>query len=287
MTVNRSMRSRPVSRSRSIARMRGFTLLELLVAIAILAVVASVGAVAVGPILDTMRPPIAQYGMREVATAILRFRRDTGFWPRTGPYELTGVEGSVIPASDGTPCPPGGLNSPANLCQLFYFSSDLDPSLRWSPDTKRGWNGPYLGGITSPWVKVSDVYPSDKTGAGDKSTSHTATALAGVADGFESQPRDIDFMQWVDRRTATTVAGRGNPLLFFPPGAADSSTSPTGLTQLKNAGCNTITTTDSSGNSIESNTACLISLGPDGIYYGPYFAFPDPKVKNDDEVFNF
>jgi prepilin-type N-terminal cleavage/methylation domain-containing protein len=279
MTVARSMRSKSISRS--LSRMRGFTLFELLVAVAILAALAGLGAIYLGPTLDAARQPITQYGMREVAAAIMRFRQDTGFWPRTGPhYELTGIEGAFSSAVSGDPCPPDGLNSPANLCQLLFAP---DSSMMWNQDTRRGWRGPYLAGFTSPWVVVSAAHPA--TAAGVTTTaSGTRTAVPGIADGFRSLPQPLNpdgtrglYLTWVNQLdTSTPVVGHGNPLLFFPPGVATRPATLTETTQLEKEGCNTTTTTNSTGVLTVSNAPCLISLGPDGIY-----------GTNDDEVFNF
>jgi prepilin-type N-terminal cleavage/methylation domain-containing protein len=270
MTVNRSISSNPARRSRSISRMRGFSLLELMVTLAVLAALAFTASAYLQPAVDTAREPVAQYGMREVAAAILRFHQDTGFWPRTGPYETA----SYSPANSS--CPPAASYSPANLCQLFFFPTSLGEAWKWNPDTRRGWHGPYLTSLTSPLVKIGTTYPASATGEGASVPTGLAIPVTGVGDGFVSRPVG-EFLKWVDPRDTTrTVPGRGQPLLFFAPGAATPSA---GLTELGNEGCNT-TTNPATG--ATTNAPCLISLGADGVY-----GTNSSTGKNDDEVFNF
>ena len=138
---------------------RGFTLLELLVVVALLAVVAGGVIVNLDDVeADTSRR-LAQREMFELKRALLRFRVDTGYLPKQGPFSaLSSTSGWVqLEQPDG----PAWFDSPANLYQLYenplkptrLFQSFLEDPIpptssrypaEWDPTSGRGWNGPYL-----------------------------------------------------------------------------------------------------------------------------------------------
>ncbi|MDR0843433.1 MAG: prepilin-type N-terminal cleavage/methylation domain-containing protein, partial [Acidobacteriota bacterium] len=94
MRICRGNRSETAVRQRSDAA--GFTMLELLVTVSILAATA---VIAVGTYAGVHRQTdelLVRVEMQEIAKAIQRFRQDTGYYPKTGPFDLKSAGGEVV-----------------------------------------------------------------------------------------------------------------------------------------------------------------------------------------------
>lgn len=189
----------------------GFTLLELLVVVSILAAVALVASGAYWHVNDDVNEQLVHAEMQEIAAAIKRFKQDTGYYPKEGPFNLQ-VNGGAIDYDD-LPNWAGNPNeavnatedqkrrwfeSPANFYQLLTNESPLEKSentLReWNPETGRGWRGPYLQGFRDGYVDISaEINGKDYTHWHDSdpavitSTGHGVTDVPGLADPFEAK----------------------------------------------------------------------------------------------------
>lgn len=131
------------------ARIQGFTLLELLVVVSLLAVLATAALLSNEGVNDQAELDVTKAEIAALRKALLQFRRDTGVLPGQGDYacesaptvfnaNLNNIPAYVAPADKVDWC-----KSSANFWMLFSdpISSDLN---NWNPDTRRGWNGPYL-----------------------------------------------------------------------------------------------------------------------------------------------
>ncbi|MEM9370962.1 MAG: prepilin-type N-terminal cleavage/methylation domain-containing protein, partial [Pseudomonadota bacterium] len=68
---------------------RGLTLLEVLVTLGIIAAVAGIGVQVFTSVGTDTSERLVRLEMREVANAIQRFRNDTGYFPKQGPFAAT------------------------------------------------------------------------------------------------------------------------------------------------------------------------------------------------------
>lgn len=137
-------------------RQSGLSLLELLVTLSILVALASIGSAFYFPAIDDTAQEVAQAEMVEIIKAIKRFKKDTGYYPRQGPFALSGdgigqVDINSIPTiNSGEPdvnvVKTYWFNSPANFWQLYVspLKSTSVEIMPWSADTGKGWHGPYL-----------------------------------------------------------------------------------------------------------------------------------------------
>jgi prepilin-type N-terminal cleavage/methylation domain-containing protein len=155
------------------SKQTGFTLLELLVVIGLLGVVASVTLLSYEGVQDDGRHDVTEFEMMELRKALLMFRRDTGELPcrvyREGDFAL--VDDSLMVQLDFTNLPTiptvsdyhqwcanqhlGQVDWAMSFLQRFPFN-ELDTAYTpylWNPDTKRGWNGPYVNtqGLVDGW----------------------------------------------------------------------------------------------------------------------------------------
>ena len=159
----------------------GFTLIELLIVVAIMAAIAGTAYGLYYDATEEAMEELSRVQMEELAKALWQFRRDTGYFPRQGPFALVAAGTAETPATDGYECAgvygggPGvhrsrssgaiqesWFVSPANLWQLVER-----PSLcanhpqkhleTWDAAARRGWNGPYLPGKAKAGVLYLDI----------------------------------------------------------------------------------------------------------------------------------
>ncbi|WP_415892325.1 type II secretion system protein [Neptuniibacter sp. PT8_73] len=135
---------------------QGFTLIELLVVVSVLAAMAGIAAVAMDGYEQDAQEQLVQTEMKRIASAIYRFKEDTGYFPKEGLFSadsLYGVSTSSTEKGDYE-------NSLINFIWLFQsptqldtdFDGDIDSDdvtggverLAWNVNSSRGWNGPYL-----------------------------------------------------------------------------------------------------------------------------------------------
>jgi len=211
---------------------QGFTLLEMLVVIVLLAAVAFIGTGTFKGVSEHANDRLVRAEMQNIAKAIRRFKADTGYYPKTGPFSLVGSGGAVTYAS--LPSHAGSNNverdlwfySPANFYQLLAETSPLpvgDPLETWNPETGRGWRGPYIKGFLDGYVDIRDGI-NDGTPHGNEAGSPVGTLdnnvgdVDGIADPFEHRAVSVGgngLLDW------SAVAGGkerdfwGRPYLCF------------------------------------------------------------------------
>ena len=225
----------------------GFTLLELMVVLAVLVAVAATTIALVSDAGDQADDALVTAEIRQVAEAIARFHRDTGYFPRLGPFstqdECVGGTGPTCTGGAITAIPTVELQSPANFGQLFgeplinNGTGTLVSIMAWNPDTSRGWRGPYLDSFGEGTVSVGEDLGSD---AGGLPTSGTAQRVTAVADPFDAVP-EAPYYEWEEPISGEAVDSRGRPFLFFVDIGAEAN-----LT-----GC---------------LVPCLVSMGPNRVY---------------------
>jgi len=142
-------------------KQRGFTLIELLVVVSILAAIAGVTATAIGSYDQDAREQLVRVEMKNIAKAIRRFREDTGYWPKTGPYDYIGRYAGQTTPTDIDEYVNNYYAHESDFRFLFYLPEryvggyDIDnlpsgwgsnntPISQWEPDYGLGWNGPYI-----------------------------------------------------------------------------------------------------------------------------------------------
>ncbi|MDD5328494.1 MAG: prepilin-type N-terminal cleavage/methylation domain-containing protein [Sulfuricella sp.] len=152
-------------------RDHGFTLVELLVVTGILATLAYLAWGGQTGVQSRAEDQIARSEILRLADALRRFRADTGYYPGQGPFALA-APGTT--ETGGNCAPVGGVlrswtlpavdadrddwfDSPINLALLFERPALCGNHPQaylaaWNPDTRRGWNGPYLDRSARAWT---------------------------------------------------------------------------------------------------------------------------------------
>lgn len=212
----------------------GFTLIELLVTLGIIATVAGLAVQIFSGVDDQTSDRLVRLEMREVTSAIQRFRRDTGYFPKDGPFaaSIENIDGDAV----------NDVAVPSNLFQLFFQPVDLNGNaiLPYDPATGTGWNGPYLTELDALTVTVGDDLDVD--GSGDPLDGN-AVRVRGVGDPFSARPAGAAYI-WVNG-DLDQVANLGRPFFYF-----NDETASDGVD-------------DDVANCI---VPCLVSAGPDGVY---------------------
>lgn len=214
----------------------GFTLLELLVVVAIMAVVAGSVVMVLGRTEEQANVHITQSEITELKKAYLRFRKDTGYFPKQGPFALS--PSGLIKPDDPSHWPTflsgkspqeraTWFHSPANhyqLLGLIYAVPDNQgplagtghPLRTFDPDTARGWNGPYLGRAGNGFLRIGSALNPD--GSGSPVAGTPIKDVVGVADPFALPPVGSEaHLQWRPQPNgpATEYARWGRPYFAF------------------------------------------------------------------------
>ena len=120
-----------------------FTLIELLIVAVILGILGGGVILALGGAQNQSTENILKAEENTIYQAIIRFKNDTGYYPKTGPFAYGNVEDEHSGTEDFSEAE---FNNFQNFHQLFFKPVDKsDPDKwNWNIDSKRGWNGPYL-----------------------------------------------------------------------------------------------------------------------------------------------
>ncbi|AFI84370.1 prepilin-type cleavage/methylation domain-containing protein [Methylophaga nitratireducenticrescens] len=226
-------------------KMAGVTLLELLAVITLLAILATGALVAFDGVDDEARYSLTQFEIEEIRKALLQFRHDSGskYFPKQGIYDC-----DDDPDGDSnTPNPelnfPNHISSysqsekvdwckhPANFWMLFENPLTNND---WDPDTKRGWNGPY--------IRRKDRFLDIELRIPDKLSVSSIVNVWGIADTFETRQyrpdkpgKDRGIYWFDDTVSAIPFELYGNPYLAFelndPDSARVMSTGPNGINE--------------------------------------------------------
>lgn len=158
----------------------GLSLLELLVVVAILATIAGIGVQVYGDTEQQIQVKLSTVELQVVGNAVRRFKHDTGYYPKSGPFDLdfSPRKGQIsldnLPDYSISASPEqivakkiAWFDSPANLSQLI--SAPLNalgkPMMPWNIETGKGWRGPYLSSVKLNYVDLSDDL--ERSGRGD------------------------------------------------------------------------------------------------------------------------
>lgn len=181
------------------ARQSGFTLFEMLVVLGIVATVAGVGAQVLTGVREDAQSSLARAEMSEIAAAIQRFHRDTGYWPKEGPFAADKVGNVPL--------------HPANLSQLRVqpVKSGVD-ILPFDAASGTGWNGPYIRELDAATVWVGEDMGTTPDGSVDPDAG-TETDVSGIGDPFD-RAADGVYFAWTDG-AGDTIARLGRPYLYF------------------------------------------------------------------------
>lgn len=139
--------------SQHMKKQQGFTLLELLVVVSVLATLAGITAVAMDGYEQDAQEQLVNTEMKRIASAIYRFKEDTGYFPKEGIFAGDALFG----ADSGDE--KIDYNKIENLEWLFVSPKVFDTNdddkvdgsdsapferLAWDVNRSRGWNGPYI-----------------------------------------------------------------------------------------------------------------------------------------------
>jgi prepilin-type N-terminal cleavage/methylation domain-containing protein len=210
----------------------GFSLLEMLVVITILAAVAFIAGGALSGVREQANDQLVRTEMQEIAEAIRQFRQDTGYYPKTGPFNLdTAPGGAVTDAILAVGFPHSGSSaaerqnwfySPANFYQLYTRASPLAGTghqlENWDPETGRGWRGPYLKGFAEGYLDIGDGInngtPDGNPGGDPLGGANTIEDVEGIADPFEHRPV-AGLLDWSADPGVVEREWWGRPYLLF------------------------------------------------------------------------
>lgn len=216
-------KSKPLlANSRYLRAPQGFTLLEILVVISILAAISAIAAPLLSSVDDAAGIELTNVELKRLETAIRRFKKDTGYYPKQGPFSGGNLTAAMSDGTDKTDIQ-ALINHPANWSQLFHQpvtytaagEEEGDAVWEWDADVSRGWRGPYLSDFAEGEVTVGLDLGVDGTSGpygGD------LIMVPSVADPYGKLPSG-NYMVWNGEAELT----RGRPFLLFIESGAETN----------------------------------------------------------------
>ena len=228
----------------------GFTLLEVLIVVTLLALVGGAVIYSQGKVREKIGERLSDYESSILHKALKQFRRDTGYYPKQGPFALLAQDGSIDPGNaDHWPAFLSDKNSaertkwfnhPANFYQLILGDSPLKSTGHalesFSIQTGRGWRGPYIkDGVVSIIVGDAEEYdpvadahtPNTWTNSSwDAVGTPLVTDLVLLCDPFMGEISTFPVRQFGDKDNSTGLHGTtvgdefGRPYMYFPTDSA-------------------------------------------------------------------
>ena len=222
----------------------GFTLLEVLIVVTLLSIVGGAIVYSLGNARERIGEDLSKYESSTLYKALKQFRRDTGYYPKQGPFALLAQGGRIDPAnSDHWPVflsdkssaeRTAWFNHPANFYQLILRDSPLNStghSLEsFNIQTGRGWRGPYIKegvgsiivGDAEEYDPVADAHtPNNWTNSSwNAGGTPRVTDLVLLCDPFMGKTSSFPVRQFGEKDEATGLHGTsvgefGRPYLYF------------------------------------------------------------------------
>ena len=228
----------------------GFTLLEVLMVVSLLAIVGGAIVYSMTGIRSKVAEDLSDAEVSTVYKALKQFRRDTGYYPKQGPFALLAQGGEIDPGNaDHWPAfltdkdsaeRTKWFNHPANFYQLILRDSPLKSTGHalesFSIQAGRGWRGPYIkDGVVSLIVGDSEEYdpvadahtPNTWTNSSwDAVGASLVTDLVLLCDPFMGEISTLPVRQFGDKDNSTGLHGTtvgdefGRPYMYFPTDSA-------------------------------------------------------------------
>ena len=227
----------------------GFTLLEILMVVSLLAIVGGAIVYSMTGIRSKVAEDLSNAEVSTVYEAIKRFRGDTGYYPKQGPFALTSLGGEIDPeiaahwpaflSDKNSTQRTKWFNHPANFYQLVLSDSPLKSTGHalesFSIQTGLGWRGPYIkDGVVSLVVGDAEEYDpvvdahtpnswlnSSWNGEG----TPLVTDLVLLCDPFIGETDNFPVRKFGDKDVVTGLHGTafpgfGRPYMYFPTDSA-------------------------------------------------------------------
>lgn len=166
----------------------------------------------VGSVSDQAKSEASHLELNQLREAILLFQDDFGHLPKQGVLSLTSDGGQVVPPSQGS----AWFYHPANFYQLYQnpFTDTGHVLENWSPDTRRGWRGPYISSHGEGYVDIGANLQSD--GSGSPTTGTLLSNIAAVADPFVAKPVG-NYLTWRFETNSPSLNQWGRPYVLLDP----------------------------------------------------------------------
>lgn len=227
----------------------GFTLLEVLMVVSLLAIVGGAIIYSMTGIRSKVAEQLSDAEVSTVYKALKQFRRDTGYYPKQGPFALLAQDGFIDPSNvDHWPAfladkdaaeRTKWFNHPANFYQLVLSESPLKSTGHalesFSPQLGRGWRGPYIeDGVVSLIVGDAEEYdpvadahiPNTWTNSNwNADGTPLVTDLVLLCDPFVGETSNLPVRQFGEKDGVTGLHGTafgefGRPYMYFPTDSA-------------------------------------------------------------------
>jgi general secretion pathway protein G len=141
---------------------KGFTLIEVLVVAAIIGVLAGILVPLIFDRIEEAKVSRAEADIKNIASAILMFHKDTGTWPHSNTNGSPNQHFERLDSSSSDDPGYSGCNWPGGQSDTFY--NQLTNNTRNYPN----WNGPYVETVEAdPWGREYRLWVRGFTNANE------------------------------------------------------------------------------------------------------------------------